>query len=336
MNNSKILVSGIQPSNKLTLGNYIGAIKNFVKLQNEYDSYLFVADYHMLTSSFDPAVLAVNSLEVIKYYLAAGLNPERCRIFYQSAVPEHLELCYLLLVQTSLGELNRMTQFKDKSQQVTLKNKTVTIPTGLLIYPVLMAADILMYDAHLVPVGEDQRQHLELARNIAIRINNKYQKDFFVIPEEYIVKVGARIMDLQNPLAKMSKSSITDRGTIFLTDPINVARNKIMNAKTDSLNSINFDRENQPGVTNLIEIYCGLTDTAINEFVTSLKDQSYKVLKEKVADVVCDFLAKIQNKYNTIDDLALATMLKHNHQHCQKIAQKKINQLQQLYGLQHH
>lgn len=236
-----ILVSGVQPSNRLTLGNYLGLIKNFLQLQHEYRSFLFVADYHLMTVSFNPVELAKNSLETVKYYLACGIDPEQCCIFYQSAVREHLELCYLLLTHTSLGELNRMTQFKDKSQRVVLQNNTTMIPTGLLVYPVLMAADILIYDANLVPVGNDQKQHLELARNIAVRLNNKYQSDLFTVPAEYIPRLAARVMDLQDPTLKMSKSAPDTKGTVFLSDAPETARKKIMAAKTDGLNKVNFD-----------------------------------------------------------------------------------------------
>ncbi|WP_391591984.1 Tryptophanyl-tRNA synthetase [[Mycoplasma] cavipharyngis] len=333
MNHQKILVSGIQPSNQLTLGNYLGAIKNFVKLQDQYQSFFFVADYHMLTVSFDPKELTNNSLEVIKSYLACGLDPNKCIFFYQSAIPEHLELCYLLLVHTSIGELSRMTQFKDKSQQITLKNKTNTVPTGLLIYPILMAADILIYDANLVPVGQDQKQHLELTRNIAIRINNKYQEKIFAVPEEYIFKVGSRIMDLQDPTMKMSKSSINPKGTIFLNDPIEVAHKKILQAKTDSLNHIKYDVINQPGVSNLIEIYCSLTDTEIDQFVASMANQTYHDLKQKVAETVCAFLTKIQNSYQQINDQYLLAILSKHHDQCRKIATAKVKKLQKIYGL---
>lgn len=333
MIHKQILVSGIQPSNKLTLGNYLGVIKNYLKLQNEYESFLFVADYHLITVNFDPLELKKTSIETVKYYLACGIDPNVCHIFYQSAVPEHLELCYLLLVHTSLGELNRMTQFKDKSQQIKLKNQTTTIPTGLLIYPILMAADILIYNANLVPVGHDQKQHLELARNIAIRMNNKYQPDLFVVPNEYIPKIAARVMDLQNPELKMSKSNLDLKGTIFLSDPIDLIFKKIMQAKTDSFGVIKYDQKKQPGIANLIQIYCGIKNIEILPYVDLMQNKSYKDLKIDVANVVCDLIAEIQQKYKTIDDLKIKKILAKNQKFCQSLAVQKIAQIHKLLGL---
>lgn len=287
----KRIISGIQPTNNLTLGNYLGSIKEYTKFQNEYEMYIFVANLHSLTTrNINPSDLLQNSRNIIKSFIACGVDPNKVNIFYQSDVIEHTMLEHILMCNTTLGELNRMTQFKDKSSKaIKLNNGTEMIPTGLLIYPVLMASDILLYDADLVPVGADQKQHLELTRNIAIRFNNHYNINLFKIPEPSIPKVGARIMDLQNPNIKMSKSSENHKGVIFLNDSLDISIKKIKSALTDNLNKIKYDIINQPGVSNLISIYSAFSGYTIEEIEKKFQNQNYGVLKSAIIDEYTKF-----------------------------------------------
>lgn len=333
MNKQQILLSGIQPSSKLTLGNYLGAIKSFLNVVDHYQSFIFVADYHAITLPFAPQELKKNSFAIVKLLLACGLNPNKTTIFLQSDLFEHLGLAYLLMVHTTLGELERMTQFKVKSQSLKLANQTNTIPSGLLFYPLLMAADILAYDSNLVPIGQDQKQHLELTRTLAKRINKKYGKKLFQIPQSLINLVGAKIMDLQDPKVKMSKSSLIHSGTIFLDEPIESATTKLIKAKTDSLNQINYDPINQPGVSNLIQIYCALTEQSIDQYVMKMAGKNYANLKADVIDQVCALLSKIKGKLKEITDDQVATILANNAKKCRIIAQKKLMLIQQAMGL---
>ncbi|MEE3927968.1 tryptophan--tRNA ligase [Mycoplasmopsis ciconiae] len=291
------LVSGIKPTGDLTLGNYIGAIRNFLHLQEEYDSYFFVADLHSLTmGDNNPKELLKRRKEVVALYLACGLDPNKCTIFYQSQVQEHGMLQWLLTCETSLGELERMTQFKDKSQKaIKQANGTEKIPTGLLMYPTLMAADILLYNPHLVPVGEDQTQHLELTRNLATRLNNKYKSDF-IIPKAYVSEVGARIKSLSDPTTKMSKSEHSQKGTIYLLEDPESAYKKILKSVTDSENKIYISDE-KPGVVNLLNIYASLKNITLEQACEYFKDYNYKDFKIEVATVVKQLLIDIQNNY---------------------------------------
>ncbi|MBQ3419208.1 MAG: tryptophan--tRNA ligase [Erysipelotrichaceae bacterium] len=290
----KRMLSGIKPTGQLTLGNYIGALRNFVKYQDEYEMYVFIANLHCITEYQEPLQLSKNLTDAIALYLACGLDPKKSTIFLQTDVKAHAELGYIMACNTYLGELNRMTQFKDK----TAKNEK-NLTAGLYTYPCLMAADILLYNADYVPVGDDQKQHVELTRDIAQRFNNKYGKTFKV-PEPLIAKVGARIMSLSDPSKKMSKSDETNKGCIYLLDDLKVARKKIMSAVTDSVGIIQLDKENQPGLYNLIEIASSLTDRSMNDIVDEFAGQGYGKLKTYVADVVCAELEKIQNKYHDI------------------------------------
>ncbi len=259
MSNQPRMVSGIQPTNKITLGNYLGAIKNFVKYQDEYNMYVFVADLHALTTN-TVVKMWDNKISVAKTYLAAGLDPKKVVIFNQSDVQEHTLLGYILTCSTTIGELNRMTQFKDKSAKCKSANGTEFIPTGLLIYPTQMAADILLYDANEVIVGQDQKQHLELTRNIAIRLNNATKSNLFTVPEFKTAEFSAKVMDLLDPTKKMSKSSENPKGVIFINDDIETTRKKIMGSLTDNFNKVKYDWDNQPGVSNLISIYASITE----------------------------------------------------------------------------
>lgn len=298
----KTLISGIQPSNKLTLGNYLGAIRQYVELQKSHQAYIFVADLHVITNpKLDFSQIENNKKMAVCLYQACGLDLAKNHVFYQSDVNAHTALAHILMCHTYVGELNRMTQYKDKMQKFTNANGTETVPAGLFTYPVLMAADILLYDADLVPVGSDQKQHLELTRTLASRMNKKYG-ECFKVPEPYIVKTGSRIMDLVDPNIKMSKSNSNEKGTIFLLDDIENARKKIMSAKTDSLNQVKYDTVNQPGVSNLISIYSALTNKTVEEIETTFKNKNYGEFKKALADVVCDTLKVIQNNYQQAVD----------------------------------
>jgi tryptophanyl-tRNA synthetase len=263
------LVSGIKPTGGLTLGSYIGAIKQFIELQNNYESYVFVADMHAITVPQIKDELQRNIKDMVAIYLACGLDPKHTTIYIQSENPYHAQLSWILGCHTYLGELNRMTQFKDKNQ----KDGGSNLSCGLFTYPVLMASDIVLYDADIVPVGEDQKQHVELTRNIAERFNNKYGYTFKV-PKPIIPKEGARIKDLQNPTKKMSKSDDDHRGCILLLDEEDAIRKKIMSAVTDSDNKIYFDEENKPGISNLMTIYATLNNMTIKEVEQKFEDSN--------------------------------------------------------------
>lgn len=330
----KIVVSGIQSTNMLTIGNYLGALKNFIDFQKENKLFIFIADLHSITVDFNPIELEKNRKSIAALYLACGLDSKKNYIFYQSSVIEHTHLSYLLMCHSYLGELNRMTQFKDKSSKMTKSNQTINIPTGLLIYPTLMAADILLYDADIVPVGKDQKQHMELTRDLAIRFNKKYKTNIFKIPEIYSPKIGAKIMDLQNPEIKMSKSNQNQKGTIFMLEPLDSIRKKILSAKTDSLDKVKYDIENQPGISNLICIYNGFTNLSIEEIEEKYKNKKYGDFKKDLADIVCSEMEKIQLKYNKIiNEKDFENDLKKNGEICKKIASSKIKEIHKILGL---
>lgn len=290
----KIILSGIQSTGNLTIGNYLGAINNWIKLQDEYDCYYMIADLHSLTVRNDPEVLNQRAKQVIALYVACGLDPEKNNIFIQSHIPAHTQLSWVLNCYTYMGELNRMTQFKDKSQK-----HADNINSGLFTYPVLMAADILIYNANLVPVGDDQKQHLEIARDIAQRFNSIYGETF-VVPEAYISNCGERIMGLQDPLSKMSKSAKNLNDVIFLTDKPDEIRKKLKKAVTDSENRVRYDIENKPGVSNLMTIYSLMKEKSFNEIEEEFKDKGYGDFKMAVADSIIDKLEPVQKKYNEL------------------------------------
>ena len=289
----KRVLTGLQPTGVITLGNYIGAIKQMVEYQEMYDSYIFIADMHAITINQDPIELRNNIKSLVALYLACGIDSNKNTIYIQSDNPYVANISWMLECNTYYGELSRMTQFKDKSR------KSANFTSGLLTYPVLMAADILSMEAHYVPVGVDQKQHVELARDIAIRYNKKYG-DTFIIPEPIIKSSGTKIMDLQTPDKKMSKSSESDKGVIRLLDDVNQIRKKIMSATTDSEMCVKFDAVNKPGISNLINIYSSLTNKSIEEIEEEFKDSNYGNFKTKVADVVVDVITNIQEKYNNI------------------------------------
>ncbi|MDF2676873.1 MAG: tryptophanyl-tRNA synthetase [Bacillota bacterium] len=290
MENKKVIFSGMQPSGSLTLGNYLGALKNWVNLQSEYDCYYCVVDMHAITVPKEPKDLRKNTLEVLANYIAAGIDPEQVTLFIQSHVPAHAELGWILNCFSYYGELSRMTQFKDKSK----KQDSNAITAGLFTYPVLMVADILLYQADLVPVGEDQRQHLELSRDIAARFNNRFSETF-KIPDPFITKDGAKIMSLQDPTSKMSKSDANENSFILLKDDVDSIRRKFKRAVTDSIGIVAYNDEQQ-GVKNLINIHSKISGKSIEEIVTTYEGKGYAQFKDDVAEVVVNELKPIQEK----------------------------------------
>ena len=290
----KRVLSGVQSTGNLTLGNFLGAINNWVTMQEQYECYYMIADLHSLTVRNDPNTLRENALKLIALYVAAGLDPQKNNIFIQSHVSAHSELSWILNCYTYMGELSRMTQFKDKSAK-----HADNINSGLFTYPVLMAADIILYQADLVPVGEDQKQHLEITRDIAERFNKIYG-DTFKVPEAYITRSGAKIMGLQNPEAKMSKSATNLNDVIFLNDTPDDIVKKFKKAVTDSDNLVKYDLENKPGVSNLMQIYSAVTSKSKEEIEKEFEGQGYGIFKMAVADAVVEKLKPIQSKYNEL------------------------------------
>lgn len=324
----KRMLSGIKPTGRLTLGNYIGAIRQFVSYQDDYELFIFIANMHAITVPNDPKELKQNTRDLIALYMACGLDCDKTTLFLQSDLPQHTELGWILTCHSYMGELQRMTQYKDKCAK-----QETGITAGLFTYPSLMAADILMYDADYVPVGVDQKQHVELARNLAERFNNRYG-DTFVVPEPIVPKVGAKIMSLQNPVKKMSKSEDNPKGTIDLLDDPNVARKKIMSAITDSLGIIRYDPENQPGLANLLTILSSLTNEPIDSIVARYQGKGYGELKKEVGQAVFDFLSDLQIKYREIvvggkiDEIIQA-----GNEKAGKIAYKKVAKIKRKLGL---
>ncbi|OQX93928.1 MAG: tryptophan--tRNA ligase [Tenericutes bacterium 4572_104] len=327
----KRILSGIKPTGTLTLGNYLGAIKQFVKLQekmSDCEFYLFIADMHAITTRQVPHELRKRSLDIAAMYLASGLSRERTVLFIQSEIKEHVELGYILQSNVYMGELERMTQYKDK-----IAKQETSITASLFTYPALMAADILLYDADYVPVGEDQKQHLELTRTIANRFNN-YYGDFFTVPEPIIPEVGSRIMDLQDPSKKMSKSNNNEKGYITMFDDEATIKRKIKSAVTDSLAKIQYDPINQKGLANLITIYASCKDISIDEVVSIYKDSSYKQFKEDLGQLICDILIPIQEEYRRIiKSKELQNILDKGRDIAQEYAFKKMRKCKRKIGL---
>lgn len=324
----KVIFSGIKPSGDLTLGNYLGAIKNWTKLQEEYDCYFCVVDLHAITVKQLPADLRRRTLEVLAIYIASGIKPEENTLFIQSHVPAHSEASWLLTCNSYMGELSRMTQYKDKS-----KKMGDSIGAGLFNYPVLMAADILLYNADLVPVGKDQMQHLELARDIATRFNNTYSPTF-TIPDGYVPKEGAKIMDLQDPSKKMSKSDANPNGFILIMDEPNIIRKKISRAVTDSIGVVNYTDE-QPGVKNLINILCAIKGYTPEEVVEMYNGKGYADFKKDVGDAIVEELAPVQEKVKALlsDKKALEEIYKSGAEKANYTAMKTLRKMQKKIGL---
>ena len=323
----KTLLTGLKPTGSLTLGNYIGSIKQMIDNQDKYNSYLFVADMHAITVSVDREELHKNIRDFMALYLACGIDPNKNVIYLQSDIEYIPCVSWLLECNTYYGELSRMIQFKEKSK------KNANFSSGLLTYPVLMASDILVVDADYVPVGIDQKQHVELTRDIAIRFNKKYG-DTFTIPEPLVTTVGTKIMDLVDPSKKMSKTEENPKGVIGLLDDVNVARKKIMGATTDSEMCVRFDPENKPGISNLINIYASLTGMSIKDIEEKFANANYGEFKKSVADVVCDFLTSVQEKYNDIlNSGKLDTILNDGANKVREISKKKFEDMKVKIGL---
>lgn len=323
----KVVFSGVQPSGNLTLGNYIGAIKNWIELQDEYDCNFSVVNLHAITVPQLPAELRKNTLSVLALYLAAGLDPKKCNIFIQSHVPEHLELSWILSSISYMGQLGRMTQYKEKSRK-----SEENLNAALFTYPVLMAADILLYGANLVPVGEDQKQHMELARDLAERFNNKYSETF-VVPEALIKEDGARVMSLQEPNKKMSKSDDNENGYILILDDRETIIRKIKRAVTDSEGVIRYS-DDQPGVKNLLNIYSVLTGQEIEAIVKKYEGKGYGDFKGDLAEIVADYLEPIRLRYNEIikDKDYLEEVYREGAQRASYKARKILSKVQRKVG----
>ncbi|MCI9422742.1 tryptophan--tRNA ligase [Lachnospiraceae bacterium WCA-9-b2] len=327
MNDKKVLFSGMQATGNLTLGNYLGALKNWVTLSDEYECFYSVVDMHSITVRQEPATLRKRARALLTLYIAAGLDPEKNCIYYQSHVSGHAELSWILNCFTYMGELNRMTQFKDKS----LKHAD-NINAGLFTYPVLMAADILLYQADVVPVGVDQMQHLEITRDIAERFNNIYG-DVFTIPEAYIGKVGAKIMSLQDPTKKMSKSDENPNASIYLMDTPDVIMRKCKRAVTDSEAQILY-RDEQPGVKNLIDIYSACTGKKQNDVVAEFDGRGYGDFKTAVGEAVVSVLKPLQDEVARLekDKAYIDGIIKNNAEKAQYFANKTLRKVQKKIG----
>lgn len=323
----KRLLTGLQPSGDLTIGSLIGGIKQSVEYQSEYDSFIFVPDLHAITVPQDPTLLRERIKKNVALYLACGIDPNKNTIYLQSENVYHTNLSWVLECHTYIGEASRMTQFKDKSK------KRENVSVGLFTYPILMAADILLYDADFVPVGIDQKQHVELARDIAERFNKKYGSTF-TVPNPLIPKVGAKIMDLQTPTKKMSKSDIETKGIIFLLDSEDVIRKKIMSAVTDSDGKVYYDVEKKPGISNLLTIYSSFSGLSIKETEEKFKDSNYGNLKKEVADIVVEKLMSIQKKYQEYMDSGIVDeVLNQGRMKVEKIAKQKYEEVMKKLGL---
>lgn len=321
------MLSGIKPTGRLHLGNYIGAISQFVKYQDEYEMYIFIANQHAITVPTDPKALRQNTKDLIALYLAAGLDSEKCTLFLQSDVDAHVKLGWVFTCLTYMGELQRMTQYKDK----TAKGET-GITDGLFTYPCLMAADILLYDADYVPVGQDQKQHVELTRHLAERFNNRYSETF-VVPQPLETKVGKKIFSLQDPTKKMSKSETDTKGTIDLLDDPAVARKKIMSAVTDSVGIIQYDPESQPGLANLLTIQSVLANEPIEDIVKRYEGKGYGELKKEIGQTVFDFLTDLQAKYKKIiESNVIDQILEEGAKKASYVANKKIRKVYKKIG----
>ena len=327
----KRLISGIQPSGNITLGNYLGAVKNFVKLQDELedtDILIFIADLHAITVPQDRQALRTNIKSLAALYIACGLDPNKVHLFVQSEVPCHTQLGWILECNTYIGELERMTQYKDKKQK-----QVNGVSIGLLTYPCLMAADILLYDANIVPVGQDQTQHLELTRDLANRFNNRYGETF-VIPEGYKAKAGAKIMSLTEPTKKMSKSDENPKSYISLLDDINVIKNKIKSAVTDLDTHVKYDPENKPGISNLLTIYQAITGMEMKDIEEKFKDSNYQTFKEEVSNVVVGEILPIQQRYNEIlNSKELDEILDEGRDAALRVGYRKMAKVYQKIGL---
>jgi len=322
--------SGIKPTGEVQLGNYLGAVRNWIAMQDDYDAVYCVVDLHALTVPHDAAAFAATTLDTATTLLAAGLDPGRCTLFVQSHVPEHCELTWLLNNVANVGELRRMTQFKEKAAGSAGESVSV----GLFDYPVLMAADILIHDTDVVPVGDDQRQHLELTRDIAIRFNHRFGATF-VVPDALVPKEGARIMDLQNPTAKMSKSAESPLGTVLILDPPDAIAKKFKSAVTDSDRDVRYDRAAKPGVSNLLEILAAVSGQPLPDLEAEYATAGYGAFKAAVADAVIDCLRPVRERYVELaaDPAGVAKTLATGADKARATAQAVLHRAQRAMGL---
>ena len=323
----KRVFSGVQPTGNIHIGNYLGALRQFVELQNDNDCVYCIVDMHSITVPQNPKELRKHTLDVAALYLAVGLDPEKAIIFVQSDVPGHSELAWVLMCNSYTGELSRMTQFKDKN-----KGKE-SAPAGLLTYPILMAADILLYDTDIVPVGNDQKQHIELCRDIAIRVNNKYGKTF-VVPEGRFLKEGARIMALDDPTSKMSKSAENAYSRISLLDDEKTIKKAIMKSTTDSEGTIRFDLENKPGVSNLLNIYSSFSGMPVKDIEKKYEGCGYGEFKKDLVQVTVEALRPIRERYEEIRNSdELIEILRDGAERANVISQKTMARVKESFGL---
>lgn len=322
----KRIFSGAQPTGQLHIGNYLGALKNWVALQDEYESFYCIVNLHAMTLPYDPKALRQKTLDLARIYLAAGIDTEKSVIFVQSDVAEHAELTWVLSCVARMGELERMTQFKDKA-----KGNSERAGVGLFTYPVLMAADILLYQTDLVPVGKDQKQHLELTRDLAERFNRDFGETFKV-PDPYIPPVGANILSLQEPAKKMSKSDEDANGAIFLLDDADTITKKIKRAVTDSGAEIRFDT-NRPAITNLLTIYQLLSGKSVTECENQFAGKGYGQLKGELAETVIEFLRPFQERVHDYDDASLNAILESGAEKARSVASRTLNNVYQKTGL---
>ncbi|MDD2216536.1 MAG: tryptophan--tRNA ligase [Eubacteriales bacterium] len=323
----KRVFSGVQPTGNIHIGNYLGALKQFVELQEDGDCIYCIVDMHSITLPQDPKELKTSILDVAALYMAIGLDPNKCTIFIQSDVSGHAELAWILMCNSYTGELSRMTQFKQKSKD------EASAPAGLFTYPVLMAADILLYDTDIVPVGNDQKQHIELTRDIAQRINNTYGETF-VVPDGRFLKEGARIMALDDPTVKMSKSSKNIHSRISLLDSPNKIKKSIMRSTTDSEGSIRFDASEKPGISNLLTIYSAFSGRRIEDLETEYSSAGYGAFKKDLVDVVCEELLPIQERFHEIrPSQELLNALKDGAERAENIAEKTMKRVKMRFGL---
>mgnify|MGYP001623704284 FL=1 len=327
MQEKKVVYSAVQPSGNLTIGNYVGSIRNWIDMQDDYTCYFAIANMHAITVKQDPALLRRHTLELAALYIACGLDPEKCALYVQSMVPQHAELCWTLNTVTYVGEMQRMTQFKDKSAK-----HADNINMGLMDYPVLMAADILLYLADYVPVGADQTQHVEIARDIAIRFNNRYGETFRV-PQALIVKQGAKIMSLQEPTKKMSKSDENINASVYLSDDKDTVIRKFKRAVTDSDNRI-IASEEKPGVTNLLTIYCAFRGCTLEEAQKEFEGKGYGDFKLAVGETVADAIAPVQAEQKRLlaDKAYLNGVLKEGAERAFKTARRTLNKVYRKVG----
>ena len=324
-----VIFSGIQPSGNLTLGNYLGALRNFTKVQDENECYYCVVNQHAITVPQDPKMLHERTRQLAAIYLAAGLDPEKAVLFVQSEVPEHVQLGWIMTTMSYVGELERMTQYKDKASK-----RGDSVPAGLLTYPPLMAADILLYQTNLVPVGDDQKQHLEITRDLAQRFNRVYGEEVFTIPEILLGQDGTRVMSLQEPTKKMSKSDDNQTATVYLLDTPKDIEKKIKRAQTDSDNAVRYDREAKPGISNLMDIFAALTDKSHEEIEKAYAGQGYGTFKKDVAEATISVHEPIQKRYaELIDTPELDVILTKGAEKAREKASKTYEAVMKAMGL---